>query len=164
MAALGTACCIVLILVEIIDDVIVHQLIMHVLLSVNMWMLRCMCILRNYTEGQNCMPVHHLCATFSHSYTPSFHLGLSARVQGKKERATGPSASRHKPQLHLPSHRVSRTAAHAFSAFSLSAQFVLSRKANFPTYRGCQSSWHPIWKQHTDHSTGWTRVQPLVRK
>lgn len=127
-------------------------------------MLQCMCIPRNYTEGQNCMPVHHLCASFSHSYTPSFHVGLSARVQGKKERATGSSAPHHKPQLHFPSRRVSRTAACSFSVFSLSAQFVLSRKANFPTDRGGQSSCHQVWEPHTDHNTGWTRVQPLVRK
>lgn len=128
------------------------------------WMLWCMCVLRNYTEGQNCLHIHHPCASFSHSYILSFHVGLSAGVQGKKERATGPRAPRHKPQLHLPSHRVSRTAAHTFSAFSLSAQFVLSRTTSFPTDRGGQSSQHQVWKPHTDHSAGRTRVQPLVRK
>lgn len=127
-------------------------------------MLRCMRLLRNYTEGQNCMPIRHPCASFSHTYILSFHVGLSAGVQGKKERATGPRASHHKPQLHLPSHRVSRTAAHAFSAFSLSAQFVFSRMPSFPTDRGGQSSWHKVWKPHTDHSAGQIRVQPLVRK
>ncbi len=50
------------------------------------------------------MPICHSCASFSHTCILSFHVGLSAGVQGKKERAKGPSASRHKPQLHLPSH------------------------------------------------------------